>query len=485
MFSCPTVALDFEETQVNLEPAKFSIEAVTGQELKMGGFSGMAPAFKSGANRYFHIISDRGPNVDVFEYVRIDESGNPVFLDANGIETTDISLATSVAKGFATPDFGPTILLVQVPPMGLARIIHVTRLTKLNGERVSGLPNIAKGPSATPPVTEEGPLIDVTGNPLDLDPDGLDPEGIAVSRCGLFWISEEYQPSVCAVAPNGRVLLRLVPQGRGPGKHVLTLDKLPKVLTKRVPNRGLEGITLLSPGVILTSLQRPLANPDKAASEASRNIRLVQIDVRKILHGEPQAIKQFIYLTDGKANRSTYISDLFALSSDVVLASERRTNKVFKVSLEGATDVSDLEDGDGKLLVPVEYDFQKETVDPSGNVVVETVHVKRGTIEELMEKGPDGATNELALAGIVPVSKSFAIDLAEIVALDANNGKFEGLCVSGGEVFICPDNDFDLLNAIRLKANDGAPLNVPELQFFDPPNFARIFRIRGADLTTR
>ena len=293
VFSGPAVALDFEQTRVNLQPAKLSIEAVTGEEFKIGGFSGMAPAFHVGANRYFHIITDRGPNVDVFEYVRIDESGNPVFLDANGAETTDVSLATSVAKGFAAPDFGPSILLVQVPPSGFARIIRVTPLTKPNGERVSGLPNMAKDPLATPPVTEEGPLIDVAGNPLELDPDGLDPEGIAVSPCGMFWICEEY-PSVCAVAPNGRVLLRLVPEGRGPGKDLLTFDKLPKVLTKRVPNRGLEGITLLSRGIILTSLQRPLANPDKKTSETSSNIRLLRIDVAKLLQGAPGAIQQLL-----------------------------------------------------------------------------------------------------------------------------------------------------------------------------------------------
>ena len=86
---------------------------------------------------------------------------------------------------------------------------------------------------------------------------------------------------------------------------------------------------------------------------------------------------------------------------------------------------------------------------------------------------------------IVAEYRDFArqIDLADIVALDANNGKFEGLCVSGGEVFICPDNDFDLLYAIRLKADEGAPPNMPELQFFEPANYPMIFRIRGADLT--
>jgi hypothetical protein len=482
-FCAPAAGLEFTQTDVNLQPSKYDIDVVTGQMLKIGGFSGMVPAYALGANRYFHIITDRGPNMDVFEYVRIDEGGKPVYLDADGNETTDISLSPAVAKGFAAPQYGPALLLVQVPPMGLARIVSATSLTKPNGDLVSGLPNRAKDPSTTPPVTEEGPLIDTTGNPLEVDPDGIDAEGITVAPDGMFWICDEY-PSVCAVSPEGIVVLRFVPQGNGPGRDILTLDRLPQILTKRVPNRGLEGIAALSSNAILTSLQRPLANPDKKTSEASRNIRLLRIDVDGLIAGAPGAIRQLIYLTEGKAAKGIYISDLFALAPDVVLASERQTNKIFTVCLAGATDVSGLEGADGKLLVPVEYDYLKETVDAEGNVVVETVHIKRTTIEQLQEEGPDGTTNELALAGIVPVTKTMAADLADIVAIDGNNGKFEGLAVFGNEVFICPDNDFDLLYAIRLKADEGAPLNMPELQYFDPPNSPRIFRIQGADLTT-
>lgn len=478
----PTFGQVFEEIPVDVAPARLSIEAVNGQQFKVGGFSGMTPAFSLGTSRFFHVISDRGPNLDIFDYVRLDEAGNPIYLDAKGNETTDIGLASAVAKGFAAPHFGPAILLVQVPRSGPARILRVTPLKKPNGDYISGLPNSYVDPAANPPVSEEGPIVDALGNPLEPDPDGIDSEGIVAGPLGLFWISDEY-PSVCAVAADGRVILRLVPQGRGPGKDVLTLDRLPRVITRRVPNRGLEGITLLAPGILLTSLQRPLANPDKKTSEASSNIRLLRIEVAKLLAGGPGAIQQLIYVTDGKANRSTYISDLFSLSPSTVLASERRTNKVFRVALAGATDVSGLEDENGILRTPVEYDYQTQVVGTDGNVTVKTVHVKRTTLEQLLPLGPDGVTNELALAGITPVSKTTVVDLASIVALDANNGKFEGLCLSGGDMFLCPDNDFDLLGGIRLKAEEGAPANVPELQFFDPPNYSRIFRIRGVDVT--
>ncbi|HET9233999.1 MAG TPA: esterase-like activity of phytase family protein, partial [Candidatus Eisenbacteria bacterium] len=419
-----------------------------GEEFKLGGFSGMVPAFTHGQNRYFHLLSDRGPNLDIFEYVRIDENGNRVYLDAQGNETTDIAQSPVAAKGFAAPHFGPAILLVKVPRNGQAKIQKVTPLRKPNGEIVSGLPNFYVDPLADPPVTEEGPVLDVAGSPLDLDPDGLDTEGLALSPGGIFWVSEEYS-SICAVHPNGTVMLRLVPKGYGPGEDIPTIDPLPAVFRKRIPNRGLEGITFLSSRVILSSFQRPLANPDRAASEASSNIRLVRIDLVKLFAGDSGAIRQFIYRTDGAANRSTYISDLFALSSSDFLASERRTNKVFRVSLEGATDVTSLEDESGLLLEPVEYDYETSTG---------TVHVKRTTIEQLLLVGPDGVTNELSLAGITPVSKRTVLDLAGIVAQDANNGKFEGLCVLRGEIFIVPDNDFDLVNGVRLKAEPGAPL---------------------------
>lgn len=482
--AAPAAALDFVETIVNVRPSKYSLDTVTGEEIKVGGFSGMTPAFSVGANRYFHVVTDRGPNVDVFEYIRIDDEGNPVYLDSAGEETTDVSEAKAASKGYVVPDFGPAIILVHVPPRGNARIVQVTPLAKPNGDPVSGLPNVATDPSAVPPVTEEGPLVDAAGTPLEIDPDGIDAEGIALAPDGLFWICGEY-PSVCAVLPDGRVALRLVPQGRGPGRDIPTLDLLPGILAKRVPNRGLEGIAVLSPGTILTSMQRPLANPDKKTSEASRNIRLLLIDVEMLLAGVPGAIRQLIYLTEGKAAKGIYIGDIFPLSPGVVLASERATNKIFEVPLAGATDVSGLEDGGGRLLVPVEYDYPKDVVDPEGNVVVEMVHVKRTTIEQLLEKGPDGTTDELALAGIVPVRKRLVLDLADLVAIDPNNGKLEGLCMVGDEIFVCPDNDFDLLHAIRLGAEEGAPPNVPQLEFFDPPNASRIFRIRGAGLATR
>jgi hypothetical protein len=39
------------------------------------------------------------------------------------------------------------------------------------------------------------------------------------------------------------------------------------------------------------------------------------------------------------------------------------------------------------------------------------------------------------------------------------------------------------VNGVRLKAEPGAPLNPAEIQFFEPRNYSRIFRIRGVDLT--
>lgn len=145
-------------------------------------------------------------------------------------------------------------------------------------------------------------------------------------------------------------------------------------------------------GVLLTSLQRPLANSGKKTSEASSNIRLLWLDIAKVLAARPGAIQQLIHVIDCKANRGTWISYLFSLSLDTVLTSERRTNKVFKV----------------------------------------------------------------ALAGITPVSRTSVVDRASIVALDANNGKLERLSLSGGDMVLCPDNDFDLPGGIRQKVGEGA-----------------------------
>src|SRR2546422_3205987 len=68
----------------------------------------------------------------------------------------------------------------------------------------------------------------------------------------------------------------------------------------------------------------------KKASEASANIRVFQIDLDAALRGKARSIRQFIYVA-ADVNKGNYISDLFALSNEALLASERRAVQTIKL----------------------------------------------------------------------------------------------------------------------------------------------------------
>ncbi len=403
---------------VDVSHPKFTLytDPNSGVEVKMGGFSGLVPAWGSRNGRLFHVITDRGPNVDV----------------APG------------GKGFVVPSFSPSILTVLLRHDGTGQILKVLPLKKLNGAPLSGIASACN--------TSEDPMIDLNGNPLVRDPDGFDVEGLTSGPFGTFWICEEYLPSVSLVAPDGRVVLRLAPQGSLCGDETIpTYDVLPAVLRKRIANRGFEGVSLTANGRLCAVLQRPLANPDRATSEASRSIRLVEIELLSLLRGRSGAVRQLLYLTEGKAHRSTYASDLYSINPDVLLVTERRTDKVFTVRISTATDITGLEDASGNLLVP----FQPDPMVPA-----------KTTIEQLTEA-------ELAAIGISPLKK--ALVYSDLKAIDPLLDKVEGVTAVGNTIVVCHDNDFDLLG--------GDFTTVPAtLIFQSPPNLPKIYTIPLASI---
>src|SRR5262249_7858826 len=151
---------------------------------------------------------------------------------------------------------------------------------------ISGVPNVAG--------LDEAPY-DSAGNPLPYDPYGLDTEGIAYSpRTDTFWVSEEYRPSLVEVARDGTILRRLLPQGEASlftnAPDNPAADTLPAILSRRVVNKGLEGVAITPNGKYLyAAMQGPLANPDDSTS---RVLRIVEIDV-----GTLEPIAEFAYLT--------------------------------------------------------------------------------------------------------------------------------------------------------------------------------------------
>ena len=401
-----------ETFDVNLQSPQFTLytDPYNGNEIKIGGFSGIYPV--PGESDAFYVITDRGPAPD--------------FVDAGG----------TLFKAFAIPGFGPHLLTVRLMPNGTAKIEEVKPLKRPDGGHISGLPT-------TKPATDVPYDFDL--NLLPFDEDSLDAEGITIDPWGNFWVCEEYKPSVALVAPNGKVQLRLVPAGTLTGlEQVPTYDVLPGVLAKRRNNRGFEGIAASSDGILYAVMQRPLNNPNRAAADANGNARIVAINLNTLLNGGSDAlVRQYLYHVP-PANGSVTLSDLFSTGPATLLVPERGTDKLFEANLTGATDITPLENAAGKLIA-----------DPTQ------------TIEQL-------DTAELALHGIVPVSKT--VVLASLTAIDPLLEKCEGVCVVGNSIVLTYDNDFNVAETASIPANPNPHGPFVQLELLGA-NFPRIYTV--------
>jgi hypothetical protein len=318
-----------------------------GNEIKVGGFSGIYPV--AGDPSLFYVITDRGPAPD--------------FIDADG----------TAFKAFATPGFGPHILSVRLLSGSAAAIEELKPLKRPFGpQHISGLPT-------TIPATDVPYDFDL--NLLPFDEDSIDAEGITIDPWGNFWVCEEYKPSVAMVAPSGKVQMRLIPAGTLTGaEQVPTYDVLPGVLAKRRNNRGLEGIAASADGILYAIMQRPLNNPNRAAADANGNVRIVAIDLNALFNSTPLVlVRQYLYRIPVVPNNVT-LSDLFSTGPGKLLVPERATDKLFEIDLAGATDITPLENAAGRLIS-----------DPTK------------TIEQLNTAG-------LAALGVVPVTKTAVLE---------------------------------------------------------------------------
>jgi hypothetical protein len=364
------------------------------RQIKLGGFSGLIPVPGDRSGTMFYTVTDRGPTQDII--VTNSPPG-----------TTPI--VTTTYKTLPCFGMAPMIVKVQLQRGGTARVLQtipLKRFTRHGFQPISGRANGVELASEA--------LSDVFYNPLAFDPDGLDPEGITMDHWGCFWICEEYRPSIAMVGPFGNVLLRLVPKGCKTGTETIpTFGVLPAVLVNRVNNRGMEGITYAPNGCLYGIMQRPLANTNKAISEASCNLRLLEVNLRSFLScGHEPLVRQLVYRLDA-TNKAAYASDIFALSPNIMLVPERYTDKLYAIDVSEATDITPFETEDGKLIA-----------DPSM------------TLEMLN-------TNQLASLGIQTVKKSVAI-VPKLTALHKELAKCEGVAVVGNTIVLTYDNDFNL-----------------------------------------
>jgi hypothetical protein len=296
-----------------------------GSGLKEGGFSGLTH-LQGDPGNVFYTLADRGPN-------------------------GQITIDKSVNRTFPVQDYVPHFYKIQLEG-DQVKVLETNKLLLPEGK--TGIVSKTRNTTGLSNVSTDEKSYDHTGKVLlPLDPDGLDLEGIAYSPTdGTFWLSDEYRPSLIHVKRDGTIMSRYVPIGdkeKLADAQIPVVEAIPAIYSKRISNRGFEGVTISPDGKFLyASIQSPMAVPDKATGEASRNLRILKMDLTT-----KQVVGEYVYVAeDAKTfvnvtQKDVVISDLQALSTDILLVDERDKNegaaaqikRVYKIDLSKATNI--------------------------------------------------------------------------------------------------------------------------------------------------
>ena len=374
------------------------IATIGGVKITGGAFgSSFTPVPGSKRNEYYG-LTDRGPNV---------------------------TLPDGSTKMEPIPGYDPAIGEFRLTDDGKAVLEKKIALRAADGSSYNGLVN---GQASTGETIE-----DLSGKVLPTSPNGYDPEGIVALPDGTFWISDEYGPFITHFDRTGKQIGRLSPFD----------GSLPGELAQRVPNKGMEGLTITPDGSTLVGMmQSALQTPDLGTTKPAQvtTLRIVTYDLTTA------ATHEYLYLlTDPKIHAGA-VSEISAISNTKFVVDERdgafepnAYKQLYAIDLSSATDVGP------KSRVPnTTYDAAR------GGLLVGP---DRKSIDAFVGAGDTAAaTAALATVGIRPVQKSTDVDLGKLVtALDPTGGffghdKVEGVAVldGGRTLVVSNDNDFGI-----------------------------------------
>jgi hypothetical protein len=323
-------------------------------------------------------------------------------------------------------------------------VLDRVRPMRVGNELASGIANL--------PAAENS--FSSSCHALPNDPFGVDTEGISLDpraslgghqsgHKGVFWVSDEYRPSILHVSARGDLLARIVPRGAtgdayaasvaqaaaDSGDSLDVFERFPAIVGDRFrKNRGFEDVaTQRFDGhtYVYTALQSPMENPD-TTTRNSLAIRVFRIDVI--------VDREWVALLDVKPGKKSPLSDkvsaLWPAGPDKLLVEERddtisndptASTKIYKVDFSGATN-----------LLGGAYD------NPATSPTLEQQYIP--TTGGVVPSNPSGVT---------PGAKSLCVDVnAALTANGLVNQKLEGISVlrvAGTSVLAAvDDNDFDL-----------------------------------------
>lgn len=339
----------------------------------------------------FLSITDRGPNGDGPKVQR-------------GDKTLD-------SKIFSTPDFSPSIATITVKN-DQARVSALRPVRTADGTAITGLP-IAQGIGSSGEIA-----LDDNLRPLRYDANGMDTESLVIDGKNTLWISDEYGPFIAKLdAKSGKILKKYAP-GTQP-------TDLPMILSKRRPNRGMEGLALdRSTGLIHGFLQSPLSGGKVELAGKSESVHNYAPFVRWLaFNPKTESSKLYAYplnAGDYKAGKTgnAKLGDLVALGNNRFITIEQGSG------------------ADGKVfnwLMLVELPKDASEITTAG------VELEKSSV---LQKPVDGAD----YSRIVPLKKTLLLNLNQ---LGWTAEKAEGLAlVDPHTLALVNDNDFALRTAV-------------------------------------
>jgi hypothetical protein len=293
----------------------------------------------------------------------------------------------------AAPDRGPFDGLTDVPYLDRFYVLHIT--TDVDAP----FPNIQTRLLDTRLLKNQGGenFVGAAGSFADR----LDPEGIRVSPEGTFFVSDEYGPYILEFNRQGHLIRRLTI----PGKFAVdnpSADPTEELLGNdagRQANRGMEGLAISPDGHTLFGIMQNALLQDHGLNQPGTdrlglNNRILKFD---LLTGETH---EYVYVLDA-INRGQGACEILAINDHEFLVVERdnRSNlqtppqaptrkTIYKINLDGATDVSGVESLPAGALpvgvTPVSKELFINLLDPALNLAA--------TIPEKIEGlawGPD------------------------------------------------------------------------------------------------
>lgn len=373
-----------------------------GQPIYDGGLSGLH--YIPGTDREFYTLSDRGPNADA--------SSHPN--------------ATGTTLLFPAPDYAPLITRFKAEN-GAFTVQSIEPILRPDGTHISGRP-LPVGAGNT----GETAWADTTPVVLPNDVWGMDSEGIVEDNFGNLWLCDEYGASVWKINKETKqVIKRYTPFPTQPEDAAL-----PAVIGKRRPNRGFEGVAITPNGKVYAFIQSAMDNPNTAAGNSSRLIRMVEIDP------ETDAVRQFTYelqpTTGQIRTRDWKIGDLVAINNDEFLLVEHaerngwNVKNIYKINISTATPLT-TEDYGGQTLEQV------------------------------------GTAAGIAAFGVNVIPKTLVLDLLE-AGWDRSHDKPEGLTIiDDTHIAVVNDNDFGI-SSPNLDGTIGFTGKTTRLYIYGLPN---------------